>query len=112
MKTLMITLALAISTISLANGEDNNPVMRETVKNWVMNHLTYPNKAIENKKEGIVFVSFVVDENGKVEQAQVEQGVSEELDAEALRVVKGMELDFKQTSIGKTYILPVKFEIK
>ena len=68
MKTLMITLALAISTISLANGEDKNPVMKETVKNWVNTHLTYPNKAIDNKKEGIVFVSFVLDENGKVKK--------------------------------------------
>lgn len=112
MKTLMITLALAITSISFAKGHDNNPVMKETVKKWMHHHLTYPNKAIREKKEGIVFVSFVIDENGKVNEAQIIQGVSEEIDAEALRVVKSMELKLEDTLTPKTYILPLKFEIK
>ena len=84
MKTLMITLALASTSISFAKGHDNNPVMKETVKKWMHHHLKYPNKAIREKKEGIVFVSFVIDENGKVNEAQIIQGVSEEIDAEAI----------------------------
>ena len=43
-----------------------------------------------SKIEGKVFVSFVVNEKGKVTQAKIVKGTNELLDKEALRVINKM----------------------
>ena len=50
--------------------------------------IQYPAEAKTAGIEGRVFVQFVVDERGGVTNAEVTRGVSPELDAEALRVVR------------------------
>lgn len=50
-------------------------------------NIKYPK---ESKKEGTVYVSFVVDEKGKITNAEITKSVVDVLDKEALRVVKNM----------------------
>lgn len=50
--------------------------------------IKYPAVSRRLRSEGKVFVGFIVDENGKVADAEVIKGVDKYLDAEALRVVK------------------------
>ncbi len=57
------------------------------LKNWVYVYLKYPREAVEAGVQGRVLVNFVIDEKGKVCDAKVVKGVSEALDAEALRVI-------------------------
>jgi protein TonB len=63
-----------------------------------------------------VTVNFVVDANGKIKNAKVVKGVSEALDAEALRVVENAPDWTPAKQGGKnvpvTYSIPVTFAIK
>lgn len=83
---------------------------------YVQENIKYPQSALENNESGKVTVSFVVDANGKVRNAQVVKGVSEALDAEALRVVKESPDWAPAKQDGKnvpvTYAIPVTFAIK
>lgn len=83
---------------------------------YVQKNLKYPARALENQEEGRVTVNFVVDQNGKVKNAKVVKGVSEALDAEALRVVSNSPdwTPGKQggNAVPVTYSIPVVFKIQ
>ena len=57
---------------------------------YIQENLKYPQSAIDNKIEGRVYVSFVVDKDGSITNAAVMRGIDKECDAEALRVVASM----------------------
>ena len=60
---------------------------RQFLQKWVYQYLKYPAQAIKDGVQGKVMVEFIIEKDGKVTGARVVKGVSEELDAEALRVV-------------------------
>ena len=49
-----------------------------------------PGVALKNNQQGIVLLSFVVDETGQIRNIQVVESLSSELDAEAVRVLKSV----------------------
>ncbi len=57
---------------------------------WINENVIYPQTSIEMNEQGRVFLSFVVEKNGKVTNVVVERGVSPDLDKEAKRVVRKM----------------------
>lgn len=57
---------------------------------YIAKNVRYPQVSIQNNETGRVFVSFVVEKNGKISNVQVEQSVSKALDAEARRLIKTM----------------------
>ena len=59
----------------------------EAFYKFVGEKLEYPMIAMENGIAGKVFVSFIIDKDGKVKNAYVVRGVDPSLDKEALRVV-------------------------
>lgn len=65
----------------------NSPDPRKFLTEWVYQYLKYPESAIREGIQGRVVVDFIIDKDGKVTDARVTKGVSEELDAEALKVV-------------------------
>ena len=77
--------------------------------------LQYPAAAIEAREEGTVIVSFTVGVNGRPANIEVESGISEALDAEAVRLVASMpdwspaSINGKAVSSRKT--LPISFKI-
>lgn len=48
----------------------------------------YPSQALEQGIEGTVVLSFIVNKNGEVENLEVKESVSPELDAEAIRLFR------------------------
>lgn len=77
--------------------------------------ISYPEKARAENIEGKVILKFVVNKKGKVGNIMVKKSASPELDAEAIRVVKGMP-DWKPAKLnGKPvdvyYTLPIKFTL-
>ena len=60
--------------------------------NYVENHLDYPQQALDDNIAGVVRVSFVVDEHGKVVNPKIlgDKKLGAGLDEEALRVVNQM----------------------
>ena len=57
---------------------------------YIQENIKYPQSAKDNKIEGRVFVSFVVEKDGSITNAAVMRGIDKECDAEALRVVSSM----------------------
>ena len=93
------------------NGGDADAFVK-----YVQQNLKYPQRAIENEEQGRVTVNFVVDQNGKIQNAKVVKGVSELLDAEALRVINNAP-DWTPAkaggkSIPVTYSVPVVFALR
>ncbi len=60
----------------------------DALKNDISGAIKYPEEAKKNNISGKVFVSFVVNKEGKVENPKIERGVDPLLDKEALRVIK------------------------
>lgn len=82
---------------------------------YLTDSLRYPAAAREAGKEGKVIVQFVIDREGNVTSPSVVQGASEELDAEALRLVGAMPCWTPGYQNGKpvkaTYLQAVKFSL-
>lgn len=85
------------------------------LKKWLAQNMQYPQESIENKEEGRVVVSFVITEDGSVTQPRVTKGISQSLDAEALRLVSLMPKWIPASQEGKPcsieYSLPIKFKL-
>ncbi|MBR5073263.1 MAG: M56 family metallopeptidase, partial [Bacteroidales bacterium] len=83
---------------------------------WVNSHLKYPDAAKAAGEQGRVTLQFTVGADGVVSNVKVLRGVSETLDAEALRVVSSSP-DWEPGQInGKPvpviYTFPVVFKLK
>ena len=62
----------------------------EKLQRWISKNVKYPSYAIEKGIHGRVYVSFIVEKNGKISNVTVERGVHSSLDAEAKRLVSTM----------------------
>lgn len=82
---------------------------------YILDNIQYPKNARKTGTEGDVYVTFMLDREGKVTEPKVLKGVSEELDAEAIRVVSAMPQWTPGTQNGKPvmvqYNLPVRFKL-
>ncbi len=79
-------------------------------------HLQYPEDAREAKKQGTVYLTFVVNMDGKIVEVRVLRGLYPSLDQEAIRVVSSMPNWKPGKQGGKAvrtqFNLPVKFLLK
>lgn len=57
---------------------------------YIVSNVEYPETAIDMGDQGKVYLSFIVEEDGKVSNVKVEKGVTDELDREAKRIVRAM----------------------
>ena len=86
----------------------------EDLAKYMGANIKYPEEAKKNKIEGKVFIAFLVDVNGNVKDPKVVRSAHKLLDAEALRVIKGMpkwkpgQKDGK--NIAAKVTLPVSFK--
>lgn len=91
------------------------PGGRLELMKFVANNTNYPEVAKSVKAQGKVIVRFIVNTNGKVEEAEVIQSVHPLLDAEALRVVKTIKGFIPGSHRGKPvkvyYMVPFTFNL-
>lgn len=82
---------------------------------FLTTHLKYPKKARRQGIQGKVVLKFIVDSEGSIQNITVAKSVSEELDNEAIRVVKKMPKWqpglFDGTKANVYYLLPVSFKL-
>jgi TonB family protein len=77
-------------------------------------NIKYPVNERKGNVEGTVFISFVVEKDGNVSEVKVQKGVSNGLDAEALRVAR-----LTRWTPGKTggkivrtrMVLPIQYKL-
>ena len=83
---------------------------------YLSENIKYPPEAAKNDIEGRVIVQFIIDETGQVGEVKVVRSVSDELDAEAVRVVKTLpkfepgRQDGEAVSVW--YTLPINFKLQ
>jgi len=114
MKRVFVVLVACLLLSNNVKAEGGHPNLKSNIMTWVKQNLSYPTKAINNKEEGIVYVSFQILENNKVANVVIEQGISKALNKEALEVVSQMVLPqtYNSETPEKRYVLPIKFTIK
>ncbi len=85
------------------------------VMEFMKNTIKYPEEAEKAGKQGRVVATFVVNTDGSISDAKVVRSVSEELDAEALRVINAMPKWTPGKQNGKDvrvkFTLPVTFKL-
>lgn len=94
----------------------NSSDPKDFLQKWVYQYLKYPEEAIRDGVQGRVMVGFVIEKDGSVTDVHVVKGVSEELDAEALRVV-GASPKWKPGRVNgnrvrTTLTIPVEFKLE
>ncbi|MFZ4740506.1 MAG: energy transducer TonB [Bacteroidales bacterium] len=82
---------------------------------FLRNNMHYPDKAIENGIEGIVYITFVVEKDGSITNIKILRGIGGGCDEEAVRVIKLMPKwipgNLNGSIIRTQYNMPIKFTI-
>ena len=60
------------------------------MQNFIKSRVKYPEYAIQMGDQGKVYVKFVVEKSGYINHISIARGVTEELNQEAMRVIKSM----------------------
>ena len=88
----------------------------EALQVWVSKNLNYPEEAQTKGTVGRVYIGFIVDKDGVVENAKILKGISPSLDAESLRVVSSMPkwTPGKQNgeAVSVSFTIPINFALK
>jgi len=82
---------------------------------FLAENIVYPQQAVENGIQGTVYVSFIVNSDGKIEDVKILRGIGSGCDEEALRVLKMMPPWHPGKQNGRTvrvrYTMPVSFKL-
>jgi TonB family protein len=85
----------------------------EVFRAWVQRNLVYPPIAAAKGICGKVMVKFTIDENGKLYNAEIYQGVDTLLDNEVLRVVSSSPMwepaRLKGQRVKQSFVIPIVF---
>lgn len=83
---------------------------------YLSENIRYPKNAHDNKIEGRVVISFVIQKDGTIGETKIQRSVDPELDAEAERVVRSLPVFTPGKMNGKAvavwYSLPITFKLK
>ena len=94
----------------------NSADPRVFIEKWVYQYLKYPESAVRNGIQGRVMVEFVIGKDGNVTDVRVVKGVSEELDAEAIKVVsaspKWKPAKVNGNKVRSSMTIPVEFRLE
>lgn len=92
------------------------PGGEEALRNWLAENIRYPGEAKADSIQGKVYVTFIVDEQGKVTDSKLARGASPALDKEALRVVNAMPAwkpgKHKGKEVKVSYTVPISFKLE
>lgn len=93
------------------------PGGKPALDSYLKKNLIYPNEGIENEAEGLCYVKFIIDENGKVANVWVNRSIIDCTDCgkEAIRLVNNMPDWIPAKSGGKAvksyYNLKITFKL-
>lgn len=92
------------------------PGKEEGLLNFLRMNIHYPAESRNKGIQGIVYVAFVVSNEGNVKDIKILRGINDELDAEAIRVISIMPQWFPGIQKGRfmsvQYNLPIQFVVK
>lgn len=86
-----------------------------SVYRFIGEKLRYPAKARRMGAEGKVFVEFVINRDGSIDNVKVMRGVEKTIDQEAVRVVRLLEkwnpAYFRGLLVRQKFVLPINFKL-
>lgn len=90
------------------------PGGQAALMHWLSSNIRYPEEAYQKGIEGKVTVRFVVEKDGSVSGVTVLKGITPDLDAEAIRLIKRMPKWIPGMILGEPvrsyFTLPVTFK--
>lgn len=92
------------------------PGGKEALLRYLATSIKYPTIALQNDIQGRVFVSFVINTKGIVEDVKISRGIDPSLDKEAIRVVQAMpawspgQQGIKKVKVS--YTVPINFVLE
>jgi TonB family protein len=91
------------------------PGGEQALLKYVSDNITYPQEAKDKEIQGRVFVSFVIEKDGSVNEVKVLRSIGGGCDEEAVRVIKGMPKWKPGKQEGKpvrvSYTMPINFKL-
>lgn len=91
------------------------PGGQDAMIKYLVANITYPELERKNGIQGMVVVKFIVEKDGSISHVKIVKGVTPNLNAEALRVVREMPRWTPGTQRGKevrvTINLPIRFTL-
>jgi TonB family protein len=85
------------------------------LQKYLQDNIKYPEKAKKDSLQDKVLVKFIVSKDGKITDSEIMQGKYEELNNEALRLIKNMPdwVPSKQKDNQKMfeYVIPIVFKL-
>ena len=91
------------------------PGGNDLLSDYLEKNLKYPQEALKDKKQGRVFVSFVVEKDGSITGAKLMKNVNKYLDEEAIRVISSMPKwkpgRQRGMNVRTTFVIPVVFKL-
>ncbi len=92
------------------------PGGQDAMMKYLGENIKYPQEAKINKVQGRVFVSFVVEKDGSVNDVKLLRGIGSGCDEESIRVIRAMPNWIPGTQKGEAvrvqYNLPIKFALQ
>ncbi|NLA24217.1 MAG: energy transducer TonB, partial [Bacteroidales bacterium] len=82
---------------------------------FIKENMIYPEDALQNKTEGKVYIQCLIDKNGNIQNIEIAKGISESINAEAIRLIKLMPA-WKPAmrdsqAIDAKHVIEIKFEL-
>ena len=88
----------------------------EALMDFVAKNVVYPQEAMDKEISGRVYVSFVIEKDGSVNEVKVMKGIGGGCDDEAVRVIKAMPKWKPGKQDGKpvrvSYMMPITFKLQ
>ena len=84
---------------------------KRLLKEFIKEEMVYPEKALQDKTEGTVEISFMVNKDGSTSNYRIVKSVSNDLDNEAIRICRKI-LWYPAVDLGRPVDYENKFEIK
>ena len=120
-------LGMAIEPVEVMEGEEESDIYvvvdddpefpggKDALEMFIRDSLRYPQMALDNKIQGKVYVTFVVEEDGSISNPKLLRDIGALCGKEAIRMVKSMPKWKPGMKGGKPvrvrYNLPVRFEL-
>lgn len=105
----------AVSVFTFVEQMPEFPGGQSELLKYLKENLKYPEEALDEERQGKVYVKFVVDENGDIKNATSVRPIGYGMDEEAVRVVESMPQWKPGKQSGKAvkvfFQLPIMFSI-
>ncbi len=107
--------AIGTDVLDMAEKMPQFPGGVEALTKFLSENVRYPTAAMKAGTQGRVLVNFIIERDGSISHVRVNRKVDENLDAEALRVVRAMPQWTPGMQDGQTvrvkYTLPITFRL-